>query len=106
EGFVLTIVLGDWRSALPGKWGYFNDKGEQLINFIYDEAKSFENGLAQVRLNNKWGVINKNGEVVIPIRYGELKKVKDFDLFEVKRNNKTAGFVDLNGVEYFEEKEK
>jgi len=102
EGFVLTIVLGDWRSELPGKWGYFNDKGDQIIDFIYDDCESFENGVAKVKLNNKWGVINKNGEVVIPIKYSELEKAKNFDLFEVKKNNKTTGFVDLNGVEYFQ----
>ncbi len=102
EEFVLAIVLGDWRSDLPGKWGYFNEKGEQVIDFIYDDCESFENGVARVKLNNKWGVINKSGEVVIPIKYSELEKVKNFDLFKVKRNNKTDGFVDLNGIEYFQ----
>ncbi len=111
EEFALEIILGDWRRVLPGKWGYFNEKGELVLDFIYDDAESFEHGLAKVKVNNKWGVINKNGKVVLPIKYDEdeLEKVDGYDLFKVSRNKNsllskgTFGFIDINGVEYFKD---
>jgi len=109
EAFSLSLIVGHNWSTLPKKVGYFNDSGEQVIDFIYDDAKSFENGLAPVKFNNMWGVINKKGEVVIPIKYEATKlwKVEYYDLYGIKKRSEkgkriTVGFVDVNGVEYFE----
>jgi hypothetical protein len=101
EEFCLQIVIG-YSQDLPGKWGYFNDKGELVIDFIYDDAEPFENGLAVVKFNGKWGAINKKGEIVIPIKYTELERINGYDLFVVAKNKRDKkGLVDVNGVEYF-----
>lgn len=110
EGFVLDVVLGwdgPWnreRKKLFSSWGYINKKGELKIDLIYDEARDFENGFAEVCYKDKWGLINTNGQVIIPIKYDKINRSSEdkFDLFEVKFNGK-KGYVDLNGVEYFEE---
>lgn len=106
EEFCLNIMLS-YDEELPGKWGYFNDKGDLVIDFIYDEAEDFEDGYAKVKYNNRWGFINKKGQVVIPIWYRDdyysLSKVDGYDLFEIhSKDDKTIGFIDVNGVEYFE----
>lgn len=108
ESFCICIIIGNYWSQLPGKWGYFDERGELIIDFIYDDAKSFKDGYAKVKFNNKWGVINRKGQVVIPIKYRDdyysLSKVDGYDLFEIKRKDEwTIDYVDLNGVEYFEE---
>ena len=52
-----------------GKWGFINNKGEQIVDFIYQDVARFSNvfseGLASVKLNNKWGFINHEGQVKI-----------------------------------------
>ena len=102
EKFCIQIVTLSWNGILGrGKFGYFNEKGEKVIDFIYSEATDFQNGLARVRFNKKWGIINTKGEVVIPIKFDDLVKIKGYDLFKIQRNNITLGFVDYNNVEYF-----
>jgi len=106
ESFCMRILVDDWREDIPGKWGFFNEAGELVIDFIYDNVESFKNGLAKVKFNNKWGIINRKGEVVIPIKFNEdeIRRVKDFYLFEVRNDNReTIGFIDINGIEYFED---
>lgn len=57
------------------KWGYINDMGEVMIDFLFDSAELFsENGLACVGIekhNGEWkyGYINKNGEIVIDFSF-------------------------------------
>ena len=47
------------------KWGFCDRKGELVIDFEYDMAKSFSNGLAAVCKDSKWGYINLDNKVVI-----------------------------------------
>ena len=48
------------------KWGYVNNKGEEVISPVYDGALEFsDNGLAAVKSGDKWGYINKKGEFYI-----------------------------------------
>ena len=53
-----------------GKWGFVNQNGEPICEFIYDEVRSFSEGLAAVRVNDKWGYINEDLELL-------KKKVKN-----------------------------
>ncbi|MCZ2130838.1 MAG: WG repeat-containing protein [Bacteroidia bacterium] len=47
-----------------------NQKGEEVIPFIYSSANSFHEGLAAVAtgdyLNQKWSFIDKTGKTVLP----------------------------------------
>lgn len=48
-----------------GKWGFINQKGKIIIPFIYDSIlRSFENGKAEVMLNDKVFFINKTGKEI------------------------------------------
>jgi len=64
---VLEDLLPIWQ--YDGKWGFINNRGQIVIDFIYDDVKPFSEGLAAVRLDNKWGYIKKNGEFAIPPQY-------------------------------------
>ena len=69
-----------------GKYGYINEKGEEVIECQYDIAYGFgENGLAAVGEKTgqvdgrgddlyKWGFINYKGKVVIPFMYDNVCK--------------------------------
>lgn len=52
-----------------GKWGFFNKKGEVMIEPRFDGAKSFSNGLAAVCMDGEWGFIDSSGEIVIDCQF-------------------------------------
>ena len=55
-------------------WGYINEKGEEIIECQYMDAKQFgSNGLAAVS-NTEWiwGLINEKGEEVTPFIYSNI----------------------------------
>lgn len=84
---------------IDNKWGFINNRGEEVIKVEYDAVSDFEEGFARVKLNGNWGYINKKGEVVIPIKYSSalpiregLAGVRDFPV-------KAGGYLDTSGNE-------
>jgi len=57
---------------LNGKWGYINEKNETVIEFKFDEAKSFSENVAVVNENGLWGVIDHTGEFILSPQYPNL----------------------------------
>ncbi len=67
-----------------GQWGYCDEKGELVIGFQYEDAKSFSSRLGAVRYAGKWGYVNQYNTMVIENEYedaapfyGELACVWD-----------------------------
>lgn len=59
--FVSYLTNGFIVVKTNNKWGYVNEKGEEVIPLIYEFALPFyNNGLAIVEKNNKIGFIDKN----------------------------------------------
>jgi hypothetical protein len=83
------------KNKETNKWGYINKAGKAVIAYKYEDAVSFSNGLAEVKLNGKWGIINKKGKEVIPIKYEEIV---NGGLVAVKLNGKW-GFLTKKGKE-------
>jgi len=52
-----------------GKWGYIDTTGRIRIDFQFDDASPFYDGLAVVKKKDKYGVINTHGEIILPITY-------------------------------------
>ena len=48
------------RVKLYGKWGYLNRKGDVVIPLIYDEAGNFQDGKAEVMMDNERFYIDVN----------------------------------------------
>ncbi|WP_414551659.1 WG repeat-containing protein [Anabaena sp. CCY 0017] len=55
------------------KWGYKNQKGEVIIQAIFDQAGKFYNGIAQVKIGNQINYIDQKGRVK-PV---ELSNISD-----------------------------
>ena len=53
-------IAKNWKN----KYGYFNEKFEIVIDFTYDIAEGFNDGLAQVKKDGYWFLINTKGEKV------------------------------------------
>jgi len=76
-------------------YGFINAKGDVKIQMIYEEAYSFENGLALVKLNGKYGFIDKEGKFTIEPKYDYAYSFAD-GLSRVKIGEK-YGFIDKTG---------
>lgn len=86
--FTETGLFRDGLAAVQfeGKWGYINEFGETVIDFIYDDAKSFSEGIASVFLIceydkkgrplwiNKWAMINKTGNLITPYKFSDVEE--------------------------------
>ncbi len=52
-----------------GKWGFVNTDGELVIDYTYEDAQSFRNGLAAVNADGLWGYVDEEGKMMITPRF-------------------------------------
>ena len=90
------------RVKKDNKYGFIDQVGNEIIPFIYDDTLFFSEGLAGVKKDNKYGFIDKNGEVVIPIIYAQVQSFSN-RLAYVRLNEKQMGYVDLKGIQFWED---
>lgn len=65
----LAAVLTGKADDTAGTWGYIDKQARMVITPAFQEAESFQNGLAAVQQNGLWGFIDKRGEWVIKPRF-------------------------------------
>lgn len=77
------------------QWTFVDDKGDTVIDEVYQDSSSFSEGLVSVKKNGKWGYININNEVVIPF---EFDRAYDFsEGVAVVVENDDRFFIDKYG---------
>ena len=54
--------IGDEKA---GKWGYIDKQGKVVIDAQFDDAWSFAEGLAVIRIGGRWGYIDKQGKIAV-----------------------------------------
>ena len=59
-----------------GKYGFITSGGEEITDFIYDDASVFYQNRAAVQIDGKYGYIDINGNMVIAPEYSDKS---DFD---------------------------
>ncbi len=82
-----------------GKWGYINEQGEVVIDFIYDECSALEgcegkqvkayparNGYILVCVDNKYGFVDLKGNTVIEPIYDDASQVNKDGKFWLCQN--------------------
>lgn len=70
-----------------GKWGFVDENGKKAVDYKYDEANNFVNGLALVRKGDNFGMIDPNGKEIIPIKYDLIEKHNSY-IFRVAAGGK------------------
>ncbi len=107
-----TVASGMAYAAVPrqndkGKWGYVDDSGAKIVDYKYDEAGYFTDGLALVKKGDNLGMINESGKEIIPVKYNIIEP-HNAQIFRVAANGKMKdgvlmdekyGFVNREGVE-------
>ncbi|MGE5415892.1 MAG: WG repeat-containing protein [Acidobacteriota bacterium] len=62
------------RSEVQGaKWGFISRKGEYVVKPVFDDVKTFSEGLAAAQQRGKWGFINKKGLFIIAPEYEDAE---------------------------------
>jgi hypothetical protein len=78
------------------KWGYIDKSGNTVIDFQYDDAFGFVNGIALVEINGRMGAINRDGKIVVKPEYLSLGEFKG-ELAHVKIGVDEWGYVNRSG---------
>ena len=79
---------------LNGKYGYVSG-GKLVIPCQFDDARSFSEGIATVKIEKKWGFINTIGKLVIPCEFDDAESFSE-GLAKVKIEEKW-GFINTDG---------
>ena len=57
-------------SKKDGKYGYVDEKGKVIVNYIYDDAtEQNKYGYVSVKKDGKWGSLNQKGETILEPTY-------------------------------------
>jgi len=102
--------VGDFKEGLAvaqkgKKYGYIDKQGKVVVDFIYDGAWGFGDGLARVKkyVNNGYGThygyINSKGEEVIPLQ--NFQDFGDGTFSEGLAFNGSDGYIDKTGKKVF-----
>ena len=81
------------------KKGYVDKNGKVVIDFQYDTAEEFSEGLAQVSKDGKYGFIDKQGKTVIDFIYstGFNQFVGFHNGYAAVKKDKKVGMIDKKG---------
>ena len=85
------------------KYGYIDEQGNVVIDYIYDNAGDFSEGLAPVIKNNKLSYINTSGDYILKDVEGAAVVYRSYSngLVGILNNGKYS-FYDTNGKLVFE----
>lgn len=79
-----------------GRWGYCDELSRILLPAVYEQASSFSEGLAVVRMHGALRVIDRDGRTVIDC--GEYDNVKPFsEGMAAVRKHGRWGYMDIAG---------
>jgi DNA polymerase-3 subunit epsilon len=78
------------------KWGYIDKDKNIVIDFIFDYANHFSEGLAIIELDGKKGYIDETGKIVIPCIYKDAWSFHE-GIACVSLNHFEYGYIDTSG---------
>lgn len=78
------------------KWGYIDDSGSVAIDFLFDSAFHFSEGMASVELDGKKAVIDAKGEIQFFHNYCDIGWFRA-GLAWCKDEQGNTGFLDVKG---------
>ena len=97
-GRMSDVGLARVRPTAGDKYGYLNKEGRIIVAPQFDEAYSFSDGLAIVRVGDKYGAIDKSGNFAINAVWDDLSECGEGRMVFYDATAKKCGLIDLNGV--------
>ncbi len=95
EGLGVASTSGS--AAMPGKFGYVDRSGKTIISFEFDEANTFSQGLAAVKINGKFGYIDKTGKMIIKPQFKDPGEFSENGLAVVRNTSGFGGVINRQG---------
>lgn len=88
---------GRMKVKKNGKYGFINDRLEEVIPCQFDDANDFSNNFTSVKKNGFWAIINGNNEQITPFGY---KKIHPFinGMAAVVNESDSIGFLNQYGL--------
>lgn len=83
------------------KYGILNEQGEKITPPIFSSITNFEDGKADIRIDNNVGIVDEGGNYVIPPLYSSLLLSRNWkypDVYIASKDGK-YGILDKNGKE-------
>lgn len=71
-------------------WSMFNENGEQLTSYVYQDIEPSSEGLLAVKRKDYWGYIDSKGEEVIPCQY--------LSVSPFRHGRASVDFIDGQGI--------
>jgi hypothetical protein len=99
--FIDSYIYKLNRVKLNNKWGFINEKFEEICEIKYDYIGIFSSDIACVYLNNKCGFINKQCQEICDIKYDACYNFTKNNIAFVKLNDKW-GVINSKGEEIIE----
>jgi len=99
--YIGNFMGGFSRVKRNNKWGFVNEKGEEVGEIKYDLVGFFNSGFAPVMLNNKWGIIDATGKEICEVKYEWLWTFNEKGFALAKLGDKYC-YIDKNGCQYDE----
>ena len=81
-----------------GKWGVLDNKGNEIIPFVYEKIECFTENLYAVRKDGKWGVLDNEAKEIVSFEYTEVK-TRDPLILPMRKGEKW-GAIDSGGKEF------
>lgn len=85
----IDFSYGEYIAVKKKKWGYIDQRFDEVIDFKYDEASSFTVDRGLIKRNNKFYIIDKNGsefeltQSMFPFNYKGVSFLKTSDGYEL-----------------------
>lgn len=67
-----------------GKWGFIDTEGELVIDYQYNDAQSFSNGVAGVKNNTSWAIIKQDNSKVVNYSFQDIRTMNEYGIIPVK----------------------
>lgn len=91
-----------WFHA-KGKHGFINGMGKEIVDVRFEQAESFNEGLAAVKLGRLWGYIDKSGQLAIKNVYAKVERFNE-GLAWVTSDGKRWGVINTKGERIIEDR--
>tara|TARA_B100000683_G_scaffold188793_1_gene181990 strand:+ start:12 stop:1352 length:1341 start_codon:yes stop_codon:yes gene_type:complete len=83
------------------RWGYIDKRGNKIIEYKFEDALSFTQGLAGVSVDQRWGFIDVNGNFNISPKFDYVAPFKNNAALVIY--NSQWRYISLDGEFLFEE---
>lgn len=100
---VLIILVFCHCDCMEGKWGFIDKNGNVVVDFRYDEVRSYSNGVAVVFKGGKAGLVDYNGKEILKPTFSYIYDfVGKYGYFVIRREldgriDESYGFLDNSG---------